>query len=803
MYMNKHIDMKKLLLLTATLSAFSAGNPIALGQGGGEVAPDIEEIIVTSRRREERLLDTPMSVNVFSGDLLRTLNIARIDEISHYTPGLVFDTTTTISGSASSASVFIRGIGQTDFTLVTEPGVGIYIDDIYLTHSIGNVVDALDIERVEVLKGPQGTLFGRNTIGGAIRVVTKKPHAEWGGDVEVVMGEYDRIDVKGHINVPVSDNLAFRFSALTQNWDGFVDRPRLSDTTGDKDTGIFVVQGRYDTDRFTADLMWSTVRDRSNGAPNVLLAAGEGAGNQNTAIATGLADALGGQAADYFWNEDRLPAGCSAKNADKCLVDNTDLKLNYDLDISSLGLTLDWDLGGSMSLKSISSYRSLETHFGRDGDHSAIPVISVDSFIDVASYSQELQLSGALDSNQSMQWLVGLYYFNEDGFMDDDVRFNNFSLLSGGDVETESTSAFGQITWAASAQVELTLGVRYTDESKTFSMDAQHQVAAFSSAGGDAIGWLDPNNVPTYGFKLAFRDPNKNVDATTGRVIPSICSNVSDTIFECEAEEDQVDYHANVAWSFRPDRLAYISYSTGFKGGGFQQRNANLPDLPLFGPEEARVTEIGYKADLFQRRLRLTTAYFRTDYTNLQVTVTEGAGEGVSVTRNAGDATISGFEAEVVTRLANGLQLAFSLATLDGEYDSLSPAAIKAGVTKDKDLPRVPKIQTAFSISYEAKLGGTKTLTPRLGWSHSDKMYNDAGNSQELERRSYDLIDLTLTYLDRAQDLSLSLFIKNATDEQFVTSGFYGTPSPSAPLEYVDGSISRPSEYGLSIRKGF
>ncbi len=800
MYLNLHTDIKKALLLATVLGIFSINSPITWG--GEQEASEIEEIIVTSRRREERLLDTPMSVNVFSGDLLRELNVARIDEISHYTPGLVFDTTTSISGSASSASVFIRGIGQTDFTLVTEPGVGIYIDDVYLTHSIGNVVDALDIERVEVLKGPQGTLFGRNTIGGAIRVVTKKPHDEWDGDVEVVLGDYDRVDLKGHINVPVSENLAFRFSALTQNWDGFVDRPLLGDTTGDKDTGIFVVQSRYNTDRFTADLMVSVLRDRSNGAPNVLLAAGDGAGNQNTEIAVGLAEALGGDASDYMWDAGRVPTGCNAKNADKCLVDNTDLKLNYDLDISSWSLTMDWDLGGSMSLKSISGFRNLETNFGRDGDHSAIPVISVDSFIDVRSYSQELQLSGALDANQSMQWLVGFYFFDEDGFMDDDVRFNNFSLLSGGDIETESTSAFGQVTWEASEQIDLTVGIRYTDESKTFTMDGIHQVAAFSSTGGHAIGWLNPNNAPTYGFLLSFRDPNKNVDEATGMVNPSACSNVSATVFKCVAEEDQVDYHANVAWSFRPNQLAYISYSTGFKGGGFQQRNANLPDLPLFGPEEARVTEIGYKADLFQRRLRLATAYFWTDYTNLQVTVTEGAGQGVSVTRNAGDATISGFEAEAVTRFANGVGLSFSLATLDGRYDKLSPTAIVAGVTKNKDLPRVPELQTAFSIYYEAQLGDAKTLTPRFDWSHSDEMYNDAGNSQELKRKSYDLINLTLTYYDQAQDFSVSFFIKNATDEQFVTSGFYGTPAPGAALEYVDGSVSSPSVYGLSIRKG-
>ncbi len=794
----------------------------------------IEEIIVTARRREERLLDTPMSVSVFSGDLLRDLNVARIDEISHRTPGLVFDTSTNISGSNSSASVFIRGIGQTDFTLVTEPGVGIYIDDIYLTHSIGNVLDALDIERIEVLRGPQGTLFGRNTIGGAIRVVTRKPHSEdFQGDLEVIVGEYDRVDVKGHLNVPVTDNFALRFSALTQNWDGFVPRPRLGDATGDKDTGIFAVQGRYLGDGFTADLMFNQVRDRSLGAPNVLLAAGNGAGNQGasvhgvdvdsdgvpivlgdsgnplvnaagvqTSIAYRLSQALGGTPADYLWNADRVPAGCRAANVEKCLVDDTDLRLDYDLDVATWGLTLEWQLGDSMSLKSISGYRSVQTNFGRDGVHSYVPVISVDSYIDVDSWSEELQLSGELTDRA--QWLAGFYYFNEDGFMDDDVRFNNFSLLSGGAVETESASLFGQTTMALSERFDLTVGVRWTDETKTFTMDDRHQVlAGFGpSDPADATWWLNPANTPAntnYGFLLNFRNPG-----SASRVVPSDCGNVGNTVvFVCELEEDSFDYHGSLSWKFGDGRMAYFSYSTGFKGGGFQQRNANLPELPVFQAEEAEVAEIGYKANLLDRRLRVSAAYFLTDYSNLQAAVTEGAGQGVSVTRNVGDATITGLELEATMTPVENLMLTASLAALDGEYDNLSSSAIRGGVGLGNDLPRLPELQLSASIAYDFPLAGGATLTPRADWSHSDEMFNDAQNSPELKRKSYDLLDLALAYRAAENGFAMTLFWKNALDEQFVTSGFYGTPSPGAPLEYVDGSVSRPSEWGFTVAKVF
>lgn len=720
----------------------------------------IEEIIVSARRREERLLDTPMSVNVFSGDALAELNVARIDEIAHRTPGLVFDTTTNISGSNSSASVFIRGIGQTDFTLVTEPGVGIYIDDIYLTHSIGNVVEALDIERVEVLKGPQGTLFGRNTIGGAIRVVTKKPHSEGlEGDIGLTVGKYDRVDVKGHLNVPVSDEFSLRFSALTQDWDGFVDRPRLGDATGDKDTSIFVTQARYAVEAFTADLSYSIVRDRSSGAPNVLLAAGGGAGNQGAdvdaqgivldnggnplvdgegvqnSIAWHLSQALGGDPADYVWNADRVPTGCSAINVENCLIDDTNLRIKYDLDVETIGLTLNWQLGEWANLKSITGYRTLTTNFGRDGVHSYVPVVSVDSFIDVESLSEELQLSG---ETGNLQWLVGLYYFTEDGFMDDDVRFNNFALLSGGDIETESSSIFGQGTLAINEQLDLTLGLRWTDETKTFTMDDRHQVlAGFGpSDPADALWWLGQNTPEStnYGFLLRFRNP-----ADTNRVVASGCYDVSAVVFECELEEDSVDYHGSLAWKFAQDQMTYISYSTGFKGGGFQQRNANLPELPVFEAEEAKVLEVGYKADLLDRRLRVAAAYFITDYTDLQVAVTEGDGQGVSVTRNAGDAEIKGFEIEATAMPVAGLYITAALASIDGEYESLSDTAIRGGITSASDLPRLPELQVSASLSYELSLNNGSRLVPRLDWSGSDEMYNDAVNSEELKRVSYDL----------------------------------------------------------------
>ena len=207
-------------------------------------ATALEEIVVTARKREESLMEIPVSITAFSGEGLIDRNLTSIDQIGSQTPGLVFSNSANISGSSNAAAVFIRGIGQSDYTLAVESGAGIYIDDVYLPHSIGNVANVVDVERIEVLRGPQGTLFGRNTIGGAIRIITKKPHDEYEGDIEFTTGSYSRIDVKGHVNIPLSDRFFIRFSGLSQDRDGFVERPFPDGDSGDKDSVNLIAQVR-------------------------------------------------------------------------------------------------------------------------------------------------------------------------------------------------------------------------------------------------------------------------------------------------------------------------------------------------------------------------------------------------------------------------------------------------------------------------------------------------------------------------------------------------------------------------------
>ncbi len=198
-------------------------------------SPALEEVVVTAQKRAESLQDTPVAVSAFTARNIENRRIEDISQIAEFTPNMTFDATSPISGLSSGAVVFIRGIGQTDFSLTTDPGVGTYIDGVYSSRSVGGVLDVLDVERIEVLRGPQGTLFGRNTIGGAINITSRKPAEHLGGQLSLTAGDQDRLDFRAAVDVPVGDTLRTSAAFSSKQRDGYVDRVLMGDELGDED----------------------------------------------------------------------------------------------------------------------------------------------------------------------------------------------------------------------------------------------------------------------------------------------------------------------------------------------------------------------------------------------------------------------------------------------------------------------------------------------------------------------------------------------------------------------------------------
>ena len=490
-----------ILIAIIAVNGVAASHAEAQDTGGSSAAgsSQLEEVLVTARRREESLQDTPVSITAFTGDALQQRHIDSLSGIAKATPNLIFDSGATFSGANSSASVFIRGIGQVDFALTTEPGVGIYLDGVYLSQSIGSVLDLVDIERVEVLRGPQGTLFGRNTIGGAINVTSRKPDDSIHGDFKATAGSFDRFDVRGSFNVPMTDTLFLRASAATSNRDGFVEAPNTpsGDALGDINRDVALLALRFvPNDKFTADLSVDVSSQNENGVPSVLAGVFDG---DSLAFIGSLANPASPNyvpppaplpapsfldlhnllAGIPFGQQGCLPPGpetppfCppdivpspvfgqpTVTQADVIdfkhdkLVNYSNTGLASETDIWGAGLTMAYEFDRA-TLKSITSFRHMEafTAFDLDG----MPVIIgdlVDKF-DVDQFSQELQFSGVA-MNGRLNWQAGIYWFEGDGLNLDDVEFTPVRVLSGAKIDNTSLAEFGQFTFDITEKLSLT-----------------------------------------------------------------------------------------------------------------------------------------------------------------------------------------------------------------------------------------------------------------------------------------------------------------------------------------------------------
>jgi iron complex outermembrane receptor protein len=718
----------------------------------------LEEVVVTARKLEESLMETPVSITAFTAEDLAVRQIYRIDQISDATPNLIYRSGAATAGTSGAATVFIRGVGQTDFTLVTEPGVGVYLDGVYISQTVGGVLDLIDVASVEVLRGPQGTLFGRNTIGGAINIVSEKPDDQFGGNVELIAGERDRFDAKGSVNIPLGDRVFTKFSFLTFNQDGFIEQQVTGEDTGDTDTWSARGAARWvPTDHLEVNFAVDYTEERENGAPEVLLGPFDPnalfAFFHNIFVAPGLVDTLGD---DAFYDQNARPSELFAARAGTVVSSN--------MDLWGTNLTVDWDVGPFL-IKSITSYRDLESTNGRDQDLAPVVVAETLDVFNQEQFSQEIQLSGK-GVDERLQWLVGFYHFDEEGFNEDVVRFSPVHVLSGAQIDYRIDAAFGQLIFDLTDKLSLTAGMRYSDERRTLIIPENLQVITMPIPPADAILGI----------------------AAGDRLLP---------VGETTTEISEWTPHLNLAYQWTDDLMTYVSYSEGFKGGGFSQRIfPGLPEVDSFEPEFAEVYEAGIKVSGFENRLRLTGAAFHTDYTDVQVQINIVAGGVVAaVTRNAAAASISGFELEATALPIPRLLISGGIGYLDAEYDEIGADVV--GVTIDHELPYAPEWQLNASISYDFPFLEGR-LTPRVDWSYTDELYNDAVNTPLLRQEGYHLVNASLTYMPPSENWDIALLVQNMTDTKYIIQGTF-----FASNGFAQAGFGEPREIAARFRYRF
>ena len=777
--------MNKTQTLVVSLILFSAslGSHGAIAQS--RVDSLLEEVVVTARKREEGLQDAPISISAFSGDSLEYRGITNIGQIADFSPNLSFQNNPSFGGSSNAAAVYIRGVGQKEFLPTTEPGVGLYVDGVYVARSVGAILDLIEVERIEVLRGPQGTLFGRNTIGGAVSVTTRKPADEFSGRVSLTAGTDSRIDFKGSLSAPFSDTFRSLFSIASFNRDGYLTRLDGVEL-GDDDTLTARAAFQWDlSDKVLIDMAVETSRDRENGPPIVLLGINFAGpiDPETPPMATihnvGANLLAGGPPAPCAFPGMELNlavAGCY----DNRYVGGIDFNAGTapafsESDLTSGNVNLSWNISDSLAFKSITAFRDLDSEFSRDGDHSPFVVSQFFDSLEQQQFTQEFQILGSSDK---YDWIAGLYYFEEDGNNINLLDFTVSSFRSGGQFDNTAIAAYGQLTYNLTEQLSLTLGLRYTEEDKIFLPD---QIILNNPFAGSGNPQLDA--------------PFLQVGS---RILP---------LLEKEISIQETTPLVNLSYRFTNNLMGYFTYSEGFKSGGFTQRvfppivapftapagTADIDLIPTFDPEFVEVFELGMKYSSADNRLRINGAVFSTDYTDIQVQVFTSV---APVTRNAGTASIRGFELEGQYIPKGGWLIDFGIGYLDAGFDEIDQAT--TFLTTNSEFERVPEWSFNAAVSREFAMTSGAVVIPRVDGSYRSETFNDSFNTPQIAQDAYSIVNASLTWESANSVQSLSLGVTNLTDEDYLVTGVIGDAFQS-----FEGVFARPREWYLSYSYNF
>ncbi|MBL4672243.1 MAG: TonB-dependent receptor [Arenicella sp.] len=785
---------KKVLIGGLVLTASAISFPqTALAQA-------LEEIVVTARKKSESLQSVPITVSAFTEQGLANRGIENSADIGNFIPNVQFDTSSSFAGT-STFQAYIRGIGQSDFAINTDPGVGVYVDGVYYARASTGVIGLLDVERIGVLKGPQGTLFGRNTIGGAVNVITKTPSEELDFTAKLTVGEFDRRDLSVSASIPLSENVFSSFALSTTERDGFRRRIPFPGATsnsgqisldqqlvtgGNVDDDEFL--GQEDAQSFRGKLVWN-VNDildvtlsadystSDNGAtPTSLLNAEEGtpaglAGLFNACVAGAPIPPC---ATSAFIQNETLPFDNRFLTGDIDTTFGTGANFSRSDDYG-FSVTTDWQINDSLALKSITAFRELDAEFGVDIDSSPANFDQTTFTIDQEQFSQEIQLNG--DAGR-FSYTVGAYYFTEDATQADNVPIAGGLIQVAGDnsQETDSVSLFGETTFSVNDTVDLVFGLRYTDEEKTLNLNQRS---------------LNPEFFISTGF-------------------PLVAFPRADQTF-LGPEEPQVASFTNtsgrlgVNWQVNENVFTYVSFSQGYKSGGFTTRltapfNAEFGALTNgltnleFDEETVDSLEFGIKTQLFNNLVRLNASIFFNTYEDIQIVVQRGVSPA---NENAGAAEINGFEIELEALPTNNLSVIATFGYTDAEYTELDPllATTPFGAfDQSAKLPNTPETTASIALNWTLPKIVQGDTTLNVNYSFTDEVFNDTENTPLLHQDSTNIWNASMGWTSESDKWDIRLGVNNLSDERRLVSGFN-----SGALNFVVGSFNRPREWYFTV----
>ncbi|CCW16519.1 TonB-dependent receptor [Sphingobium indicum BiD32] len=692
-------------------------------------------IIVTARRREETLVSVPIAVSAFSGDRLESQGAIDITDLANLTPNTTLEAS---RGTNSTLTAFIRGVGQQDPVSGFEQGVGIYLDDVYLNRPQGAILDIYDVERIEVLRGPQGTLYGRNTIGGAVKYVTKMLPQDFALKIKGSYGTYDQADGIISVSAPIGDMIRVGGALARLSRGGFGDNLTTGQENYNKD--VWAARGTFEMGGYGQPVLMRITgdytKDNSSARGGHRLMPGQLSG---APVLGDVFDTRGG------------------------LVDPKQYVKSYGL---SMNITA--ELSDAVTLRSISAWRKDDSASPIDFD--ALPAVDVDvpAFYFNEQLSQEFQL---LYDSGPLHGLLGFYYLDAKADTAFDVRL--FTTLAGltaftqADVDTETYAVFGDFTFDISDQLSISAGGRYTWDKRRADILRQNYLGGGSPVFG--------------GAGVAFGAPSTN--------------------FNGQREYKKFTPRVSVSYKPTPDHNIYASYAQGFKGGGFDPRGVgvNAPDLNSdgirqdseiasflsFRPESVESYEVGYKGNFMNGALYVAVAGFYADYTDVQIPGSVACSVGgipsfCGVVSNAGKARFKGLEFESNARLAQDfltggdrLSLATAVGYIDAEYREYitNIGGVPTDVAAFREVQNTPKWTASGTLGYTTPMGaGSLYAGSTLSWR--SKTYQFEVPNPYIDQKGFALWDASIVYTAPDDRWTLGLHGKNLLDKEYKTSGY-------------------------------
>jgi len=694
-------------------------------------AQELEEIVVVAQKREQNLQEIPIAITAFSGNTVTALGWLSAEYIARQTPGLVG---TSFSGDSTVSIFSVRGVAQNDFADHQEAPVAVYVDEAYVGYTGAAGVQLFDLERVEVLRGPQGTLFGRNATGGLVHLISRRPTENTEAYVDITVGDYSQLRLEGAFSGSLSDTVRARLSALSDQADGYFENNLGTDA---RERDFLNVRAQFEflpSDNFDALLTL-----RSNQTNDIVA----GAYDFRTSFVE-----LGDSPTDFQGSPDSTPAPNEGElnpqgSSDKEAVGAT-LRLRYQR--------------GGVEFTSVTDVGDFEKFYEEDSDGNASRTLEYIATQDASQFSQELRASGQGDRHR---WVAGLYYLDLDGDYFTDLNAPTFggAAIQNYSLQTRSWSVFGQVEYDLTSATTLTAGIRWISDEKDFSLLSVCQPVDTLPPGEPFLPGFPPNDCALF----TSGDPNNPLVIEAGQI---------------NLDRDDSDFAGVLSLSHQlnPDLMLYASLDRGMKAGGYTAPLDGFLTVPeiIYEPEILTSFEAGFKSTFADGRARLNVAAFAYDYEDYQGYVFQGL---TSQVRNL-DAEIFGGELELEVTPADGLLLGLGVSLLDA---TVSDVEIAPGVFADQDMITAPDLSVNVLARKTWAMGNDGALRVQIDGQYVDEQQYNTINSDLTLGDDYTVWNARIGYNKRNAETEwdLSLFANNVFDEVYETyrfdlSAFFG-----------------------------